>query len=433
MEGGHVDPDRRQRWRVWVRNLLTGRLASGRATDLVEVPDQATAVTRLAVGLGLSATAVVAVARLLPGWHDLRASGHIVDGFVALFALVSLGMWFGLRRGWTLPPAGQYLLVLGATAATAVGSYVAGGAEGTAIGTVFALTTAMAVMHFPSRWVLAQRSLVIVGYGLAVAAGGGTPAQWLLIVGLTGSAGYLAGRLQYQTTRLAERMQASEQWRAALMSTLAHDLRSPLTTIRGTVDLLRTRQGELSAEQVGSLYEALHRQADKAMRLTADLLDHERASSGRLELDRRLVSLEAAVEDALAGVPDADVSCDIPRDLKVEVDPDRFEQILVNLLTNAVRYGEEPIEVTARPDPTGPVRVAVRDHGPGIPRQTRARLFGHFSRDDSHPDSIGLGLWIVEQLAQAHGASVAYEDADPGARFVLTLPATNGEARAARP
>lgn len=93
-----------------------------------------------------------------------------------------------------------------------------------------------------------------------------------------------------------------------------------------------------------------------------------------------------------------DVAYDVPDDLRVDVDPDRFEQMLVNLLTTAVRYGAEPVKVTAEPGPAGEVRVAVRDHGPGIPDQTRA-----------------------------HGARVTYENADPGARFVITLPAMTGE------
>lgn len=414
-----------RRWLDWLMDLFTGRMALGRSAALEEVPDQATAVTRLVIGLGLSATAVVAVARLLPGWEDLRGPGYILDGFTGFFAAVSLAILLAHRRGWTLGRPGQYLLVLAATVATAVGTYVAGGPEGVALGVVFALTTAIAVMHFPPVWVMAQRALVVVSYGVVVIAADGSPSQWLLVVGLTGSAGYLAGRHQYRTARLAERLQASEQWRAALMSTLAHDLRSPLTTIQGTVQALEAHHDQLSEEQLRSLLGSLHRQADKATRLTADLLDHERASSGRLELDRRAVQLPEAVDGALGGVPEADVVLDVPADLHVDVDPDRFEQVLVNLLSNAVRYGTEPIEVSARPGTDGHVRLAVRDHGPGIPQDTRARLFDHFSRGGSHPDSIGLGLWIVDQLTRAHGGTVAYEDAAPGARFVLTVPGAN--------
>lgn len=106
----------------------------------------------------------------------------------------------------------------------------------------------------------------------------------------------------------------------------------------------------------------------------------------------------------------------------VWADPLRLEQILVNLIINAQRHGQPPIEVTASEHSDG-VRIAVHDHGSGVPAEAQPGLFERFTASDTAPASVGLGRWIIRQLVQAHGGTVSYEDAQPGARFVVRLPA----------
>ncbi len=208
------------------------------------------------------------------------------------------------------------------------------------------------------------------------------------------------------------------------MSALAHDLRSPLSTAQSTVDLLITRDEQVERDQRQQLLAAVRRQLRRALHLTHDLLDHERAQSGQLEVQLEPTELAPALQTATNWVTD-EVVLDVPDGLTALVDPPRLEQVVVNLVANATKYGRPPIEVGARQhDDT--VRCWVRDHGPGIPPDASDDVFGRFINGGSTAQSVGLGLWIVKTLVQAHGGEVSYEDAQPGARFVWTLSAAPG-------
>jgi signal transduction histidine kinase len=98
------------------------------------------------------------------------------------------------------------------------------------------------------------------------------------------------------------------------------------------------------------------------------------------------------------------------------------EQMLVNLVTNALRHGEPPVVIAARTE-GNVVRISVRDHGAGVPVEDQPFLFERLRPVERHPDSVGLGLWIVKLLAEAHGGSVSYQTLDAGAEFTIELPA----------
>lgn len=229
--------------------------------------------------------------------------------------------------------------------------------------------------------------------------------------------------IEDQVRRLREerdRAARAEGWRSALMATLAHDIRSPLTTVHGTLALLE-EEDELPAERRRSLLRAALRQTDRLTRLATGLLDLERVEQDKLRLDRRWVSVADIAAGAGSLVAVSDVAVHIDPGLRVYADRERLEQVLVNLIANAVRHGQPPVQVTAEGvDHT--VRIAVRDHGPGVPAERQAALFERLGGDSDHPDSVGLGMWIVRLLVEAHGGAVAYESADPGARFVVSLP-----------
>ena len=99
--------------------------------------------------------------------------------------------------------------------------------------------------------------------------------------------------------------------------------------------------------------------------------------------------------------------------------------MLINLLADAVRHGEPPVVLTAE-RVGGPVCIALRDHGAGAPAERLSSLFERLVGDSDHPASVGLGKWIVRLLVEAHGGHLGYEPADPGARFVVTLPDGGG-------
>lgn len=214
-------------------------------------------------------------------------------------------------------------------------------------------------------------------------------------------------------------VRADERWRAALMSTLAHDVRTPLTSIKGAI--------EIALEEVETsspfrpLLESAMRQTRRITRLASGLLDLERVEQGKLRLEPVDVAFAPFAADVARITSPADVEVDADNEVTVWADPDRLEQILVNLTTNALRHGRPPVVLSAHNDGDW-VKISVRDHGSGVNEEDVPELFERFTSADRAPQSVGLGLWIVRLLAQAHGGEVAYQAADPGARFIVSLP-----------
>jgi signal transduction histidine kinase len=214
-----------------------------------------------------------------------------------------------------------------------------------------------------------------------------------------------------------ERLARIEQWRAALIGTLAHDVRTPLATVQMTLEELR--EGA-TGHAVGMVDGAL-RQTSRISRLATGLLDVNRIdSTGHLHLDRQLLPACRIIGEALSYVRPAGVSTDVDDDLMVCVDRERFEQIVINLVGNALRHGRPPVLVRMTSDGVTD-RLEVRDQGAGVPEKLRPTLFSRFGSADR--GGVGLGLWIVRQLAEAHGGEAHYEDGNPGACMVVTLPA----------
>ncbi|GAA2659039.1 sensor histidine kinase [Paractinoplanes durhamensis] len=214
-----------------------------------------------------------------------------------------------------------------------------------------------------------------------------------------------------------ERLARIEQWRSAMVNTLAHDVRSPLSTVRMTLEELK----ESATGHEERMVDAALRQTARVFRLADGLLDMQRIdSTGHLKLDRREVRARTLVQDALVYVRiDQELIIDVADDLVVCVDKQRFEQILVNLVGNALRYGKPPVVIRFARE-GGFDRLEVRDHGPGIPDELRSTLFGQFAVGG--PEGVGLGLWIVRQLAVAHGGEAAAEAREPGLAMVITFP-----------
>ena len=215
----------------------------------------------------------------------------------------------------------------------------------------------------------------------------------------------------------------------AIISTVSHELRSPLTSVKGYTSLMLNRWDRLKDEQKRTMLEQVHHDADRVTRLVTELLDISRLETGRLVLRRQMVDLaplaRSVVEKVGMAIPELDCTVAFPSDLPwVYADPDKVEQVLTNLVENAAKYGSpKAMQVTGELE-EGAVAVAVRDTGEGIPPEDLPRVFTKFfRRDHGRPTGTGLGLWISQGLVEAHGGSLtAASTVGDGSTFRFTLP-----------
>jgi len=215
------------------------------------------------------------------------------------------------------------------------------------------------------------------------------------------------------------------------LALMTYDLRQPITTILGLGATLESHATDLEAARVSRMGAAVRLQAERISRLADDLYDISRLEAQSLLLSVRPVDLAAVAETAMATVdPSAHVVIEIPPGLEVLADPRRLEQVLANLVENALAYGSPPVVVRAAVDPkVGGVEVAVIDHGAGVPSAlvpslfNRVRLLARRERDRSR--GSGLGLSLVKGLVEAMGGRVWYEQVPAGGadfRFSLPVP-----------
>jgi signal transduction histidine kinase len=297
--------------------------------------------------------------------------------------------------------------------------------------------------------------------------------------------------LAVERARLYEFEREAVRVRDEFISVASHELRTPITSLRGfsqqahryltrIEEATKTDAGRQEADSgqvgesrhfaldIGRLQRALQvivEQADRLDGMIRELLDVSRIGSGKLVLNRRRVDLVGLVAQVVAqaqGTPSRNrIVVRAPESVPAEADPLRIEQVLVNLLINAINHsqGDGPIEIEVAPGPPrtenagrqdadaqtpgpeafGPpregeiseaaraqwVQISVRDHGVGVPPEKRSLLFQRFyqAHGEGHAGGMGLGLYISKQLVEAHGGQIHAEfPTDGGTRFVVTLP-----------
>jgi signal transduction histidine kinase len=247
--------------------------------------------------------------------------------------------------------------------------------------------------------------------------------------------------LYQQAVHEREQLMELERLKSQFLSLVSHELRTPLSSIKASAEVLLSTAPEEAPEAQIRLLRNIDRSSDRLGALITDLLDLTRLEGGRLELHRERIDLRTVAEEALATVrPLADgrrqkiaMSLD---DTPCEVDGDRrrLEQIALNLLTNAVKYGRIGgriwLLVHRAPDRT--VRLEVRDDGPGIRESDQRMVFERFYRQDTEETrrapGTGLGLPIARALTELHGGRIELRsEAGRGSTFVVTLPAAHGE------
>lgn len=222
--------------------------------------------------------------------------------------------------------------------------------------------------------------------------------------------------------------------RGEFMAIASHELRSPLTSISGHAQLaLRQfeQDGHLNSDRIARALQAVREQTNKLSRLLDQLLDISRLETGKLTLERQATELtdlvKRVVADVSAWTDRHSIRLEAPVTAVARVDSLRVEQVLTNLLDNAIKYSPEggSIEVVlSHPSETG-VELSIRDHGIGIPSEQRGHIFERFSQahGNGHKKGMGLGLYISRQIVEQHGGELRAEfPADGGTRFVLRLP-----------
>lgn len=220
----------------------------------------------------------------------------------------------------------------------------------------------------------------------------------------------------------------AERDRAELVATVAHELRSPLTSVKGFTSTLLSKWERFTDEQRRLMLSTVEADADRVTRLITELLDVARIDSGRLELHRSLVDLPAMLGrrvDRLvaAGQPDTRFTIREHDGLPdTWADADKLEQVFANILENAVRHGDGQVTITVQPAGRA-TAVSVADEGRGIPDEQTARVFTRFWRSGGR-GGTGLGLYVVKGLVEAHGGTVTLGRGPAGgALFTVLVPA----------
>jgi len=242
---------------------------------------------------------------------------------------------------------------------------------------------------------------------------------------------------------LLERLNAAQQelehavkMRDDFMSIVAHELRTPLNTLFLESQLRRMQldRGNMAAfdpARLDAMFARDDRQIRNMVRLIEDMMDVSRIRSGTLSVRPVKIELslllQRVVDDLAqqAAAVGSTITLQAPEPVDGWWDEFRIEQVAVNLLTNALRYGSgKPVEVSLSPAPDG-AHIEVRDHGIGISQEDQKRIFRQFERAGGgrSADGLGLGLFITQQLVEAHGGSIkVYSEPGNGSVFILHLP-----------
>ncbi|WP_193180223.1 ATP-binding protein [Nisaea sediminum] len=234
---------------------------------------------------------------------------------------------------------------------------------------------------------------------------------------------------------ISERKQL-DRIKREFISTVSHELKTPLTSITGALGLL---QGGLAGdlpEQGRELLEIAYRNSERLGALVSDILDVEKIEAGRMSYDMRECDISTLIGDCVSSLKTYasryDVTIEttgLPENPRVTGDPDRLTQVISNLLSNAVKFSRQGQQVEVSADRSdGWIVLRVRDFGEGIPPDLQDKIFTRFFRvdssDDRHSGGTGLGLSICKPIVQAHGGTISVTSAPgEGSTFEVRLPA----------
>lgn len=243
---------------------------------------------------------------------------------------------------------------------------------------------------------------------------------------------------------ISERKKA-EQMKNEFISTVSHELKTPLTSIRGSLGLITGGMAGEIPEQAKKLIDIAYKNCERLIPLINDIMDIEKIETGKMEYKIMPLQLMPLVEQACEanqsyaeqfGVK-LKLEHTLP-DVMVNADSDRLMQVITNLLSNAAKFSPPDDTVTISVLRIGiSIRVAITDHGPGIPKEFRSRIFQKFARADSkdtrQKGGTGLGLSISKAIIDRLGGYIGYLETDEGTTFYFDLPELRKEDLPAEP
>ena len=227
-------------------------------------------------------------------------------------------------------------------------------------------------------------------------------------------------------------MREQTAWKLELLSILAHDLRTPLATLKGHATALLANYQNWGSKMGREFLKTIDRSVDELIRQVDRNLALTRVETGRLGLRPETIDpqdlIHQAIERAAGSLGDRKIKFDLPDELsKIRVDPARAEEVVINLLDNAARYtpDEKPILIRLRQTENW-LQISIVDQGSGIPSEKQSEIFEKYVRGESEGEGAGLGLYISRKITEAHGGRI-WVDSPPsaspqGAAFTFTLP-----------
>jgi signal transduction histidine kinase len=229
--------------------------------------------------------------------------------------------------------------------------------------------------------------------------------------------------LAIERALLHEQTVQLDELRANFVAIASHELRTPAASVYGVLKTLLEREGQLDEDLRRELLRVGVEQGERLRRLLEELLDLSRLDARGVNVKPRPLDLANILGEIVSeALPiGATVELDVPDELAVVADRLVLDRVVSNLLINAVRYGSEPITLSAELAHTH-LRITVEDSGDGVSEEMRPRLFERFGRTDSANVGSGLGLSIARAYAQAHGGDLVYDPGEKGARFELIIP-----------
>jgi two-component system phosphate regulon sensor histidine kinase PhoR len=241
----------------------------------------------------------------------------------------------------------------------------------------------------------------------------------------------LAGGVVYAFRDVTSKRRLEDE-KSDFVATISHELRTPMTAVYGAAVTLLHREGDLRADERQMLLEMIASQAARLSQITEEVLLTSQLDRGELRVEREPVHVATIVQQAVETMrahlpPSKTIEVEIPEELEAASgDGDRIQQVLVNLIDNAVKYGGDRVDVRAD-SRNGVVRILVADTGPGIGPADRERIFEKFYRADPQlsraPSGTGLGLYISRELTERMGGRLELSpESGAGATFVVELP-----------
>jgi len=214
------------------------------------------------------------------------------------------------------------------------------------------------------------------------------------------------------------------------ISIASHELKTPVTALKASLQLLQRSHEKLPAETRARLIDQSIKSLDKLSRLILDLLDTSRIEQGHLKLDKKAFSLSELFDDCCSNViqnTNQKINFEGDVSLIVEADNQQVGQVMANFITNAIKYApDSEIIISAEKLSDSEIRICVKDYGPGIPKEKSAHLFERYYRTDYSGQKftgLGLGLYISAEIIKNHGGKIGVDsEIGKGSEFWFTLP-----------